>query len=113
MRLFEGTEYDRPPRCDECEALLANCDCPPPAKPQIPPEQQVLKIGVEKRKRGKTVTVIRGLAEENSHRELLTALKSSCGAGGTIPSESSIEIQGEHAERIRQLLQGRGFQIRP
>ncbi|MEE2825402.1 MAG: translation initiation factor [Planctomycetota bacterium] len=113
MRLFEGTKYDRPPRCDECDELLANCHCPPPAEPEIPPELQVLRIGVEKRKKGKIVTVIRGLAGENSHRELLTELKSSCGAGGRIPSESSIEIQGEHADRIRQLLRRRGFQIRP
>ena len=111
MRLFEGTEFDRPPRCDACEELLADCQCPPPGEPEVPAEQQILKLAVEKRKKGKVVTVIRGLAQGNSHAELLTALKSACGAGGTIQTGPTIEIQGDHEVRIRRLLETRGFPI--
>ena len=112
MRLFEGTPFDRPPKCDRCEQLIENCQCPPPAIPEVPPEKQTLRVGVEKRKKGKIVTVIRDLAESNQHAELLTALKSSCGAGGTLQDASTIEIQGDHAARIQQLLKDRGFKIR-
>ena len=66
MRLFEGTQWDRPPRCDECGELEEDCVCPPPAKELTPPEKQTARLAVEKRKKGKVVTVVRGLpAEEN------------------------------------------------
>ena len=112
MRLFEGTEFDRPPKCDECGQLLEDCRCPPAAIAEVPAERQTLRVGVEKRKKGKIVTVIRDLADTNSHADLLTTLKSSCGAGGTLQDSSTIEIQGEHVQRIRQLLKARGFKIR-
>ncbi len=67
---------------------------------------------MEKRKKGKIVTVIRDLAESNQHAELLTALKSSCGAAGTLQDASTIAIQEDHAARIQQLLKDRGFKIR-
>ena len=112
MRLFEGTPFDRPPKCEVCEQLEENCECPPPIKAPIPPEKQRLRVAVEKRKKGKIVTVIRDLAEGNDHSELLTKLKNSCGAGGKIHDASTLEIQGDHADRIRQLLQERGYKLR-
>ena len=68
MRLFEGTEFDRPPRCDVCGQLEADCQCPPPPPLRIPPEKQTAKISVERRKKGKTVTVIRGLPAVGNDR---------------------------------------------
>ena len=112
MRLFEGTPLDRPPKCEQCDKLTEHCECPPPTAAEIPPEKQTLRIGVEKRKKGKVVTVIRDLAEDNHHANLLTELKSSCGAGGTLSNPTTIEIQGDHAERIQKLLIDRGFKIR-
>jgi translation initiation factor 1 len=112
MRLFEGTEFDRPPKCDECGQLLEDCRCPPAAIAEVPAEKQTLRVGVEKRKKGKIVTVIRDLADTNNHADLLTTLKSSCGAGGTLQDRSTIEIQGDHTQRIRQMLKARGFKIR-
>ena len=29
MRLFEGTEFDRPLRCEQCGELDEKCVCPP------------------------------------------------------------------------------------
>ena len=112
MRLFEGTPFDRPPKCEHCDQLVENCECPPPTTPEVPPEKQRLRVGVEKRKKGKVVTVIRDLAEGNQHANLLTALKTSCGAGGKIHNASTLEIQGDHAERIRKLLLERGYKLR-
>jgi len=76
------------------------------------PEKQTARLAVEKRKKGKQVTVVRGLsAEGNDLAELLTRLKTSCGAGGTVKDET-LEIQGSHADRIRQTLQDIGYRVR-
>ena len=111
MRLFEGTQFDIPPTCDRCGQLEEVCQCPPPPPETVPPEKQTLRIAVEKRKKGKLVTVIRGLAESNDHSELLTQLKNYCGAGGTI-KDSTIEIQGDHIKRATQKLQKLNYRIK-
>ena len=112
MRLFEGTEFDRPPRCETCEELEEECVCPPPAFEYTPPSKQTARLGVEKRKRGKTVTVIRDLIDEEDHlANLLTTLKNHCGAGGTT-KDGLIEIQGDHLERVRKQLQSLGYKTK-
>ena len=112
MRLFEGTEWDRPPRCERCGELEEDCVCPPPPKEFTPPEKQTAKLAVERRKMGKTVTVVRDLAaEDNDLPALLAKLKSDCGAGGTM-KEDLLEIQGNHLERIRDLLKEIGYRVR-
>ena len=112
MRLFEGTEFDRPPRCEKCEELEENCKCPPEPTPLLDPSKQTARIAKEKRKKGKMVTVIRGLpAEGNDLPELLTKLKNSCGAGGTL-KEDELEIQGDQLDRVREVLQQIGFKVK-
>ncbi len=112
MRLFEGTEFDRPPRCEACGELEEECTCPPPPPMRIPPEKQTARLAREKRKKGKVVTVVRGLpAEGNDLPALLTDLKTHCGAGGTLKDEE-IEIQGEHLDRIRTRLESLGFRVK-
>lgn len=109
MRLFEGTPFDRPPKCDRCGLLEKDCTCPPPL---IPPDKQTARLAVEKRKKGKMVTVIRGLpAEGNDLPDLLAKLKNACGAGGTI-KEEELEIQGSHLPRVRELLTQIGYRVR-
>ena len=113
MRLFEGTKWDVPPRCDRCEELVADCKCPPLPEPAniVDPGTQKLKIQVERRKRGKVVTVIRGVADDDARAKLLTDLKNVVGSGGTI-REDTLEIQGDHVDTISQTLAQRGYQIR-
>ena len=112
MRLFEGTEFDRPPRCERCGELEADCSCPPEPPPLTPPGKQTARIAVEKRKKGKVVTVIRGLpGDGNDLPSLLTRLKSDCGAGGAIKDES-IEIQGRQLDRVRDVLQNIGYRVK-
>jgi len=82
-----------------------------PVVPIAPPFKQLLRIGAEKRKRGKIVTVIRDLAETNDHSELLTRLKNHCGAGGTI-KENTIEIQGDHTTRAKAFLLEAGYRVK-
>jgi translation initiation factor 1 len=106
MRLFAGTPYDRPPKCDRCGALEADCTCPPQAA------GQVARLADEKRKKGKVVTVIRGLpAKANDLPALFTKLKNQCGAGGAI-QEDCLEIQGNHLDRIRRALTELGYIVK-
>jgi translation initiation factor 1 len=110
-RLFAGTEFFQTPKCDRCGELEEECQCSPEPAPKIPPEKQTAKLAVEKRKKGKVVTVVRGLpAEGNDLPELLTQLKTTCGAGGTL-KEDFLEIQGKHLERVRDALRGIGYRV--
>jgi predicted translation initiation factor SUI1 len=112
MRLFEGTQWDRPPRCERCGELEEDCTCPPPTKVLTPPEKQTARLAVEKRKKGKVVTVVRGLsADENDLPALLSQLKAACGAGGTV-KDDVLEIQGDHLKRVRGLLAEIGYRVR-
>ena len=110
MRLFEGTPFDRPPRCERCEELEEDCKCPPGPKHRKPPEKQTAKLAVEKRKRGKSVTVVRGLADSDLPW-LLKELKSACGAGGAV-KEGVLEIQGNQVERLREQLLKMGYRVK-
>lgn len=112
MRLLAGTEWDKPPTCERCGELEEACTCPPPAKVYAKPASQTAKLAVEKRKRGKIMTVVRGLsAADNDLPALLSTLKNTCGAGGTV-KDDLIEIQGDHHERIRTTLTKIGYKVR-
>lgn len=114
-RLLAGTIFDRPPHCERCDLPEEDCRCPPPepeAPATVPPEKQTARVSVEKRKRGKMVTVIRGLAAaDNDLPALLTLLKTQCGAGGSL-QEDSIEIQGRHLQRLRDELRKIGYRVK-
>jgi translation initiation factor 1 len=114
MRLLAGTPFDRPPHCERCDRPETECDCPPAtAQPsRVPPQQQTARLSLEKRKKGKLVTVVRGLAAtDNDLPVLLTQLKNYCGAGGTI-DEETLEIQGDQRHRIQQKLAELGYRVR-
>jgi len=112
MRLFEGTEFDRSPTCERCGELEKLCQCPPEPAPKLDPSKQTARMSVEKRKKGKTVTVVRGLpAEGNVLPELLKKLKAACGAGGTLKDEE-LEIQGNNLDRVRDELKKIGFRTK-
>jgi len=111
MRLFEGTTFDIPPTCDRCGKLEKECTCPPEAKPSVPPDKQTARLAVEKRKRGKEVTVVRGLVDDASLLALLSQLQSACGAGGTV-KDGVIELQGNHLERLEAILRGEGYRVK-
>lgn len=113
MRLFEGTQWDVPPRCDRCEQLETDCACPPLPSPAniVEPAKQKLRITVEKRKRGKVVTVIRGLAADDARAGLLKELKNHVGSGGTT-REDGLEIQGDHVDSLSRFLAARDYQIK-
>lgn len=111
-RLFAGTPFDRPPRCERCGELEEDCVCPPAPHSWRPPDQQTARVRVEKRKAGRVVTMVEGLdPQESDLPALLKALKNLCGAGGSL-REDQIELQGEQATRVVAHLRGLGYRVR-
>lgn len=113
--LLAGTIYDRPPVCERCQKPESECRCPPLPRSvadRAPAAKQTARIAVEKRKKGKVVSVVRGLAAaDNDLAALLSKLKSACGAGGTIAGDE-LEIQGDHRDKLAELLGGMGYKTR-
>jgi translation initiation factor 1 len=113
-RLFAGTPFDRPSVCGRCGQLESACTCTSVSPPRrlTPPEKQTARLAVEKRNKGKVVTVIRGLSTNgNDLSGLLGRLKDRCGAGGALDGET-LEIQGNHLNRLRVLLGEIGYKVR-
>mgnify|MGYP003340790004 CR=1 FL=1 len=60
-------------------------------------------------RRGKQVTVVRGLTHNPQVIEALTKkIKSQLGTGGTIKGKV-IEVQGNHIKKVQQILEKQGF----
>ncbi len=111
-RLFAGTQFDRPPRCERCNQLEEECECPPPAHEYADPSTQTAKVRVDQRKHKRRITVVWGLDPESTDlSELLSQLKSACGAGGCI-QDDQLEIQGDHLEAVQSKLKEIGFRVR-
>ena len=113
MGLFDGTSLERSVLCEQCGSDVKLCKCPPVPKAIVdtPPEKQLLKVRLEKRKRGKLVTVISGFTcVANQLQQTLSHLQSQCGAGGSI-DQQNIELQGDHTVRVPDLLIARGYRI--
>ena len=71
------------------------------------------KINISKQKKGKkgkTVTLIRGLATEDEIllKELLKKIKVFCGTGGTL-IDSNIQLQGDMVAKSVEFLRKEGF----
>ncbi len=108
--LFDGTPLERPVTCEVCERPLARCACPRSESGAVLlPKDQPARVGREKRRKGKMMTVITGLDPVASNLDaILAQLKSACAAGGTI-NEGRIEIQGDHRERALSILRDLGY----
>ena len=76
--------------------------------------RKISKINISKQKKGKkgkTITLIKGLAisNETEIKELLKKMKVFCGTGGTVIGED-IQLQGDMVNKSIEFLRNEGFQ---
>lgn len=117
--------------CPQCGKVPPpSCACPPlppgplpseaqppdgakegsPPKPKFRPE--TIKMRREKRGGGREVVILEGFPRGGFDLEALAReLKRRLGAGGAVLG-SGIEIQGDHRERLAELLLERGFRTK-
>jgi len=90
--------------CPKCGLPSELCICEEIAK-----EEQQIRVYVEKRTYGKPMTIVEGIDEGDIDLDDLTSqLKSKCACGGTVKN-GHIELQGDHAKKVKKLLTERGF----
>ena len=90
--------------CSVCGLPEELCMCD-----EIAREQQNIKIYSDKRRYGKTVTIVEGIdSSDIDLQELARVLKTRCAAGGTA-KDGRIELQGEHRKKVKQALEEMGF----
>jgi translation initiation factor 1 len=88
--------------------------CPPEVvEPvRLAPEAQTARLRVEKRPKGKMVTVVSHLDPSGNDLAALAAqLKAKCGTGGTL-KEGQIELQGDHLAAAVAVLQAARFKTK-
>lgn len=113
-RLFAGTPWDRPPTCDRCGGPEGECGCPPPGTEpvRLDPSSQSPRLRVEKRPKGKVVTVVRNLDPIGIDLDALAGtLKAKCGTGGTV-KDGQIELQGDHLATAEASLIALGYRAK-
>ena len=106
-------------KCPRCGEFTPGCACVRTQK-IVDPKGVVAKLRIEKAGRGgKAVTVIFGMPYDPPYLEgLAKKLKSALGTGGTFKDdggktgEHTIEIQGDHRTRIRDVLEKMGFTVK-
>ncbi|HEY5606160.1 MAG TPA: stress response translation initiation inhibitor YciH [Thermoplasmata archaeon] len=78
---------------------------------EIAKEQQLIRVTNDKRRYGKTVTIVEGFdASDIDIDELARTLKNRCAAGGTA-KKGRIELQGQHRKRVAEVLEGLGYRV--
>ena len=76
----------------------------------LPNHQQPLRLAMERAGRGgKTATIIRGfVGSDDDLKALCKLLKQRCGLGGSA-KDGEIIIQGDHRQRLLDLLKAQGY----
>lgn len=98
--------------CPDCGAPMAQCRCKQ-IKARAPATDGIVRVSHEtKGRKGKGVTVVKGLAlDAVALAALGKQLKTACGSGGTV-KEGIIEIQGDHRELVIAALSKQGYTVK-
>jgi translation initiation factor 1 len=108
-RVVYSTEQGR--MCPECGRAVSECICS--RGTSIPKSDGVVRVSREtKGRKGKGVTIIKGLAlDAVSLTKLGKNLRTTCGAGGTV-KDGVVEIQGDHTVRVVEYLKKQGWNVK-
>lgn len=96
--------------CPACRQPVAQCVC---GATPIPVGDGIVRVSRETKGRGgKAVTVVKGvLLDATGLGDLGKQLKTACGTGGTV-KDGVIEVQGDHCERVVQILKAQGYTVK-
>lgn len=84
----------------------------PAERASLPPEKQRARVAVEKRPKGKIVTVVSGFVLSDADQKALAAsLKKRCGSGGSAAG-GTIEVQGDHRDAVMAELTRLGWTVK-
>jgi translation initiation factor 1 len=100
--------------CPGCGWPDRDCKCSSTIERGEPlPARIVAKLRMEKKGRGgKTVTLVYGLPRNAAFlKELTQELKRQCGTGGATVDEG-VELQGDLRDRVREVLQKKGYVVK-
>ncbi len=98
--------------CPACRRPVAQCACKAQAAPIASPDGIVRVQRETKGRGGKAVTVVRGAPVDAAGLvQLGQQLKAACGSGGTV-KDGTIEVQGDHVDKVLALLQQRGWKAK-
>ncbi|MFN8524178.1 MAG: stress response translation initiation inhibitor YciH [Chloroflexota bacterium] len=110
-RIVYDSDIGRTDRCPRCGRHLDVCSCA--AQQQVAGGDGIVRVSRERKGRGgKTVTLVVGLPlNAEGLSQVCTALKRTCGAGGTVEG-GAVVIQGDHRERAATKLKDLGYRVK-
>ncbi len=110
-RLVYSTDGGR--MCPGCLRPVAECVCKGQRSTTPSTGDGVVRLHREtKGRKGAGVTLVRGLVlEEAALKKLAKELKAACGVGGSV-KDGVIELQGEQRQKIKPLLEKKGFTVK-
>ncbi len=90
--------------CPKCGLPEQACVCE-----QIVKGSQRIKVATDRKRYGKIVTVVTGFESGIDVKKIAKALKNELACGGTY-KDNTIELQGNHTKKIKDLLVKLGFE---
>ena len=79
---------------------------------ELSPEKQDLRLHLQRLPGNRIITIVKGfIGRDKVLIDLSKYLKKSCGVGGSVKN-NTILIQGNHRDKILELLNGRGFKVK-
>ncbi len=89
--------------CPKCGLPKQACVCE-----QIAKGSQKIKVSTDKKRYGKLMTVVTGFESGIDIKKIAKALKNELACGGTY-KDNTIELQGDHKKKIKDILVKMGF----